>query len=63
MKVKSQAIEQPKREVNIDELVQTQAEKVKQAEHQLTFEQGKLRMLLELITPPQMTRPEPTTTQ
>jgi hypothetical protein len=66
MKVKTEAIEQtqePNRQVNIDELVQAQVEKVKQAEHQLTFEQGKLRMLLELITPPQMTRPEPTTTQ
>lgn len=66
MKVKTQAVEktqQPNRQVNIDELVQAQVEKVKQAEHQLAFEQGKLRMLLELITPPQMTQPEPTTAQ
>lgn len=56
MKVKTQAVEQPKREVNIDELVQAQAEKVKQAEEQLAFERGKLRMLLELITPQQMTQ-------
>lgn len=66
MKVKTQVVEQtqnPNRQVNIDELIQAQTEKVSQAEQQLAFEQGKLRMLLELITPPQMTQPEPTTPQ
>lgn len=54
MKVDNQNIAevgQPKREVNVDKLVQAQVEKVKLAEQQLAFEQGKLRMLLELITP------------
>lgn len=66
MKVKTQVVEQTQnlnRQVNIDELIQAQTEKVRQAEQQLAFEQGKLRMLLELITPPQMTQPEPTTAQ
>lgn len=58
MKVKSETtIETPKREINIDERIQQQAGKVKQAEQQLAYEQGKLNALLELIAPPPMTQP------
>ena len=59
MKVKDVTVpDNARREINIDERIQQQAQIVKQAETQLAFENGKLRMLLELISPDSINHPE-----
>lgn len=64
MKVKAETtIESAQRHIDIDKCIQQQAQKLKQAEQQLAYEQGKLNALLELIAPPPMTQPTTETAQ